>query len=174
MERPELVRSWASDALSLFEPDYVWHDLAQTWQTPGDGEASLDEMFAGTPAERAERLQAFGIGRPEALQIAGVQGEEMKQAILALYRSAAQPAMAELGKGLSALASRPGLALVATADPFGGVRGAPSTSGGARRRRGRGARRAGPLVDGRGPGPQRSRPHRLLALAGLERVGHGG
>lgn len=120
MERPELVRSWASDALSLFEPDYVWHDLAQTWQTPGDGEASLDEMFAGTPAERAERLQAFGIGRPEALQIAGVQGDEMKQAILALYRSAAQPAMAELGKGLSTLASRPGLALVATADPFGG------------------------------------------------------
>jgi hypothetical protein len=114
------VRSWASDALSLFEPDYVWHDLAQTWQTPGDGEASLDEMFAGTPAERAERLQAFGIGRAEALQIAGVQGDEMKQAILALYRSAAQPAMAELGKGLSTLASRPGLALVATADPFGG------------------------------------------------------
>ena len=44
----------------------------------------------------------------------------MKQAILALYRSAAQPAMAELGKGLPTLASRPGLALVATADPFGG------------------------------------------------------
>ena len=108
MQRPELVRSWASDALSLFEPDYVWHDLAQTWQTPGDGEASLDEMFAGTPAQRAERLQAFGIGRPEALQIAGVQGDEMKQAILALYRSAAQPAMAELGKGLSTLASSPG------------------------------------------------------------------
>ena len=65
-----MPRRSASDALSVFEPDYVWHDLAQTWQTPGDGEASLDEMFAGTPAERAERLQAFGIGRPEALQIA--------------------------------------------------------------------------------------------------------
>ena len=79
LQRPELVRSWASDALGLFEPDYTWHDLAQIWQTPGDGEASLDEMFGGTPADRAERMEAFGIGRAEALQIAGVQGEEMKR-----------------------------------------------------------------------------------------------
>ena len=120
MQRPELVRSWASDALGLFEPDYTWHDLAQTWQTPGDGETSLDELFAGGPEQRAERMEAFGIGRTEALQIAGVQGEEMKQAVLALYRSAAQPTMAELGAGLSALATRPGLAIIATADPFGG------------------------------------------------------
>ena len=34
MHRPELVRSWASDAVGLFDPDYVWHDLAQVWQTP--------------------------------------------------------------------------------------------------------------------------------------------
>jgi pimeloyl-ACP methyl ester carboxylesterase len=120
MQRPELVRSWVSDALSLFEPDYVWHDLAQTWQTPGDGEANLDEIFSGGPAQRAERMEQLGIGHAEALQIAGAQGEDMKQAILALYRSAAQPAMAELGEGLSALAVRPGLALLATADPFGG------------------------------------------------------
>lgn len=120
MERPELVRSWADDALSLFEPDYVWHDLAQIWQTPGDGEAQLDEMFGGTPAERAARLESFGIGHAEALQIAGVQGPEMTRAVLALYRSAAQPAMAELGRDLPTLASRPGLAILATADPFGG------------------------------------------------------
>ena len=120
MHRPELVRSWASDALGLFEPDYTWHDLAQTWQSAGDGEASLDEMFAGGPGQRAERMEAYGIGRAEALQIAGVQGDEMKRAVLALYRSAAQPAMAELGQGLSALAARPGLGIVATADPFGG------------------------------------------------------
>jgi pimeloyl-ACP methyl ester carboxylesterase len=120
MARPELVRSWASDALSLFEPDYVWHDLAQIWQTPGDGEASLEEMFGGTPGQRAERMEQLGIGHAEALQIAGMQGEEMKRAILALYRSAAQPAMAELGKDLPTLATRPGLALLATADPYGG------------------------------------------------------
>jgi pimeloyl-ACP methyl ester carboxylesterase len=120
MERPELVRSWADDALSLFEPDYVWHDLAQVWQTPGDGEADLDEMFGGTPAGRAERMESLGIGHAEALQIAGVQNEDMKRAVLALYRSAAQPAMAELGRDLPTLAARPGLAILATADPFGG------------------------------------------------------
>ncbi|MHC1557783.1 alpha/beta fold hydrolase [Actinomycetospora sp. C-140] len=120
MARPELVRSWASDALGLFEPDYTWHDLAQTWQTPGDGEAALDAMFGGTPEQRAEQMESLGIGRAEALQIAGVQGDEMKQAVLSLYRSAAQPTMAELGRGLSALAARPGLGIVATADPYGG------------------------------------------------------
>jgi hypothetical protein len=82
------------------------------------GDAS--PVGAQTPARRAEQMESFGVGHAEALQIAGVQGAEMKQAVLALYRSAAQPAMAELGKGLSSLASRPGLALVATADPFGG------------------------------------------------------
>ncbi len=34
MHRPELVRSWASDAVGLFDTGYVWHDLAQVWQTP--------------------------------------------------------------------------------------------------------------------------------------------
>jgi pimeloyl-ACP methyl ester carboxylesterase len=38
MHRPELVRSWASDVVGVFDPDYIWHDLAQVWQTPGDGE----------------------------------------------------------------------------------------------------------------------------------------
>lgn len=45
MHRPELVRSWASDAVGLFDTDYVWHDLAQVWQTPGAGEESLDAMM---------------------------------------------------------------------------------------------------------------------------------
>ncbi|WP_018332546.1 alpha/beta fold hydrolase [Actinomycetospora chiangmaiensis] len=120
LRRPELVRSWADDALGLFEPDYVWHDLAQTWQTPGDGEASLDRMFGGTPGQRAERMESRGIGRAEALQIAGVQGEDMKRAVLALYRSATQPVMAEIGRDLPTLAARPGLAILATADHFVG------------------------------------------------------
>ena len=121
MTRPELVRSWASDALGLFEPDYVWHDLAQVWQTPGDGEAQLDGMLGGTVEERTERMESFGVGRDEALQLAGAQGPEMKQAVLALYRSAAQPAMAELGAGLPTLAARPGLGIVATEDRFCGT-----------------------------------------------------
>ena len=34
IHRPELVRSWASDLLGILHPDYVWHDMAQVWQTP--------------------------------------------------------------------------------------------------------------------------------------------
>lgn len=40
----------------------------------------------------------------------------MGRAILALYRSAAQPTMAELGRDLPAAARRPGLCLLATDD----------------------------------------------------------
>jgi pimeloyl-ACP methyl ester carboxylesterase len=29
MRRPDLVRSWASDALGVFAPDFVWHPMAQ-------------------------------------------------------------------------------------------------------------------------------------------------
>jgi pimeloyl-ACP methyl ester carboxylesterase len=40
----------------------------------------------------------------------------MGRAVLALYRSAAQPAMAELGRDLTGLTRRPGLAVLAGED----------------------------------------------------------
>jgi pimeloyl-ACP methyl ester carboxylesterase len=46
MTRPDLLRSWCSDVLGIFEPDYVWHDLAQVWQTPGAGEAAVEAVLA--------------------------------------------------------------------------------------------------------------------------------
>jgi pimeloyl-ACP methyl ester carboxylesterase len=45
----------------------------------------------------------------------------MGRAILSLYRSARQPAMAEAGRELQNAAARPGLSLLATEDPFIGV-----------------------------------------------------
>ena len=36
------------------DPDYVWHDMAQVWQTPGDGEAAV-EMMSALPVDRARR-----------------------------------------------------------------------------------------------------------------------
>lgn len=33
------VHSWAADAAYLLHPDYVWHDLARTWQSADAGEA---------------------------------------------------------------------------------------------------------------------------------------
>ncbi|BBX47714.1 alpha/beta fold hydrolase [Mycobacterium cookii] len=120
MHRPELVRSWASDVVGLFDPDYVWHDLAQVWQTPGDGEKLVDAMFGGSLHDRTEQLVARGITRNVAESIAEGQGPQMARAILLLYRSARQPAMAEAGRSLANAHARPGLSLLATEDTFVG------------------------------------------------------
>jgi pimeloyl-ACP methyl ester carboxylesterase len=120
MHRPELVRSWASDVLGLFDPDYVWHDLAQVWQTAGDGEQLVDTMMGGTVQDRAEQMHALGIPPDIAAEIAAAQGPEMARAILALYRSAAQPVLAEAGRSLPVAAARPGLSLLATEDHYVG------------------------------------------------------
>ena len=118
MHRPELVRSWASDVLGLFDPEYVWHDLARVWQTPDEGEKLVDELLGGTVQDRAERMAAFGIPLDIATAIAPAQGPEMGRAILSLYRSARQPAMAEVGRALENATARPGLSLLATEDPY--------------------------------------------------------
>ncbi|MCX2734121.1 alpha/beta hydrolase [Saccharopolyspora sp. NFXS83] len=120
MARPDLLRTWASDALGVFDPDYVWHHLAQQWQTPGVGEDSVAELLGGTLEERTEAMAARVTDRPVAARLAAAQGPETSRAILTFYRSAVQPFMADLGQGLSAAAARPGLALVATDDHLGG------------------------------------------------------
>jgi pimeloyl-ACP methyl ester carboxylesterase len=118
MHRPELVRSWASDAVGLFDPDYIWHDLAQVWQTPDAGEELVDTLLGGTVGDRAERMAGFGIPLDIATSMAPAQGPDMARAILLLYRSAAQPAMAEAGRALENAAARPGLSILATEDPY--------------------------------------------------------
>ena len=118
MYRPELVRSWASDAVGLFDHDYVWHDLAQVWQTPSDGEQLVDTLFGGTLRDRSAQMEALGIPADIATSIAAAQGPEMGRAILSLYRSARQPAMAEAGRTLEKAATRPGLSLLPTDDPY--------------------------------------------------------
>ena len=121
MHRPELVRSWASDAVGLFDADYVWHDLAQVWQTPGAGEEAVDAMIGASIADRTEQLAGLGIPVEIATKLAAGQGPEMARAILLLYRSAAQPAMAQAGRALGNAAARPGLSLLAGDDPFIGT-----------------------------------------------------
>jgi pimeloyl-ACP methyl ester carboxylesterase len=118
MHRPDLVRSWASDAVGLFDADYVWHDLAQVWQTPGAGEELVDTMTGGTLEDRAARMVELGMPTDIATSFAAAQGPEMARAILILYRSAAQPAMAEAGKALDVASARPGLSILATDDPY--------------------------------------------------------
>lgn len=120
LHRPDLVRSWATDVIGLYDPDYVWHDLAQIWQTPGEGEQNVEAMFGGTVEDRTNLLAALGIPADIAASIAADQGPEMGRAVLALYRSAAQPEMATVAQHLDKAAARPGLAILATEDPYVG------------------------------------------------------
>jgi pimeloyl-ACP methyl ester carboxylesterase len=120
MHRPELVRSWVSDVIGIFDPDYVWHDLAQVWQTPGDGEKLVDEMMGASLEERAQRLMGLGLTPEVATKMAVGAGAEMGRAILLLYRSARQPAIAQAGRDLEKAAARPGLSVLATEDHFVG------------------------------------------------------
>jgi pimeloyl-ACP methyl ester carboxylesterase len=48
--RPDLVRSWAGGDGPI-DREYVWHDLAQQWQTPGAGEAIMADMTGTALAE---------------------------------------------------------------------------------------------------------------------------
>ena len=43
-DRPDLIRSFAMDCGGLVHPDYVWHDMAQAWQTPEVGEQVVAAM----------------------------------------------------------------------------------------------------------------------------------
>jgi pimeloyl-ACP methyl ester carboxylesterase len=121
MIRPDLLRSWATDVIGVFDPDYAWHPLAQVWQRPGEGEELVERMIGGPVGPRAARLVERGITLPVAEQLAAGQDAHMGRAILALYRSAAQPVMAELGRDLPAAAARPGLCLLATGDDMVGT-----------------------------------------------------
>jgi pimeloyl-ACP methyl ester carboxylesterase len=116
MARPDLVHSWVSDSIGGYEPDFVWHELAQMWQTPGDGERHLEELFAGDADDRAARMVEWGIPEPAAGEAALGQGAEMGKAILALYRDAMPPKLHERGRDLPNVAARPGLVPIATED----------------------------------------------------------
>jgi pimeloyl-ACP methyl ester carboxylesterase len=120
MHRPELVRSWVSDIVGVFDPEYVWHDLAQIWQTPGAGEEYVAAMTAGPSEERIAAVAAMGVGPDIAPALVAAQNADMGAAILRLYRSAAQPVLAEAGVALGNAAARPGLAILATEDHFVG------------------------------------------------------
>ena len=120
MERPDLIRSWAMDIAGCFAPDYVWHDLAQVWQTPGPGEDAVAAIASLPAADRASMFESLGMTPEIAAAVASASDATMGRCILSLYRSAAQPAMARLGDGLGAAAARPGLVIIPTDDEYTG------------------------------------------------------
>ncbi len=120
MSHPELVRSWATDVAGCFDPEYVWHDLAQAWQTPGVGEAAITQQLA-TPAEaRARVYEGLGMSPGAAAACASGFNAEMGRCILSLYRSAAQPNMAQWGADAANARARPGLVIIPTEDHYTG------------------------------------------------------
>ena len=120
MERSDLIRSWATDIAGCFAPDYVWHDLAQVWQTERAGK----EFVAGTAsvpvADRAAMFESLGMTREIARAVAEASDDAMGRCVLSLYRSAARPAMARPGEQLGAAAARPGLVIIPTEDEYTG------------------------------------------------------
>jgi pimeloyl-ACP methyl ester carboxylesterase len=118
--RPELVRSWATDIAGCFDPEYVWHERAQVWQTPGAGEAAIAQQLGAPMPLRASFYEQLGMSSAAAIACSAAFDESMGRCILALYRSAAQPKMAAWGADLTGARRRPGLVLVATEDHFTG------------------------------------------------------
>jgi pimeloyl-ACP methyl ester carboxylesterase len=124
MSRPDLLRSWASDAIGIFDPEYVWHPLAQGWQDPVDGEQAVARRFGRYGATRTFRTLALvARGIPDARVASDLAAAQvaMGRAMLPLYRSAVQPLMARLGRQLERAAARPGLCILATRDVVGGT-----------------------------------------------------
>ena len=117
--RPDLIRSWVTDIAGCADPEYVWHDMAQVWQSP-DGEAAVAGMAATPKDALTEAYQGLGMTEAAARSCADAATPEMGRCILALYRSAAQPAMTRWGADLEAAARRPGLVIIATEDHYTG------------------------------------------------------
>lgn len=120
MSRPDLIRSWVSDIAGCMDAEYVWHELAQVWQTPGAGEQAVATTI-GTPLDqRVARFESLGMTPSIAQEVAAAIDARMGRCILALYRSAKQPAMANWGKELAHAKMRPGLVIIPTEDHYTG------------------------------------------------------
>ena len=110
--RPDLVRTWAAGAGAIDET-YVWHPIAQMWQTPGVGE----NVMQGMTTEAI--VPAFvNDGMPEAVakEIAARIDDRMKAAILPLYRSATNVGK-EWGPALDGV-KKPGLVICGEKDQY--------------------------------------------------------
>ena len=119
--RPDLVRSWAADCGGLLDPEYIWHDNARVWQTPGAGEEAIDGFINMTASDKVAVLMSLGMTPDIAHDVGSALNAEMARCVLALYRSAAQPAMKSLGERLRTTQQPRGLVIIPTEDHFPGT-----------------------------------------------------
>jgi pimeloyl-ACP methyl ester carboxylesterase len=123
----ELLRSWVADIGNVVHPDYVWHEFAQLWQTPGEGEAAVAAQASMAVADLAAGFEAgLGLGAEDALELAAGFDPTMGACILDLYRSATPNVSADWGPWTPTVA--PGLVLHVAGDPFGDLRMAGETA----------------------------------------------
>jgi pimeloyl-ACP methyl ester carboxylesterase len=113
-----LLRSWIADVANVMHPDYVWHDFARIWQTPGEGEAFFSNQQAAPAEGRAAFFEASGVPHEDAVALASWADETMAGCILDLYRSATPNPYADWREGWGPT-SASGLVLFPTEDPFG-------------------------------------------------------
>ncbi len=120
--RPDLVRSLVTDIAGTGDPEYVWHDMALVWQTPGEGEAFVEAMQQMPTEQRVQAFVGAGMTPAGAAACAAASGPEMSACVLALYRSAVQPKMAEWADEYAALGGeRPRtLVVIASEDHYTG------------------------------------------------------
>ena len=114
--RPDLVRSWVTDAAGIGDPAFEWHDFAKIWQTPKAGEEFWDQQLAAGVEERGGVFQLFGVPEAPARDLGSHIDRTMADCILSLYRSAVDVGK-EWGPDFAAI-PKPGLVLVPSDDTF--------------------------------------------------------
>ncbi len=113
--RPDLVRSWVTDAAGIADPAFEWHEFAKIWQTPGAGEDYFERQLERSVEERAGVFERFGVSREQVVLIASPD-RAMADCILALYRSAV-----DVGREWAPEfrdVPQPGMVVVPCEDPF--------------------------------------------------------
>jgi pimeloyl-ACP methyl ester carboxylesterase len=114
--RPELVRSWVTDAAGIGDPEFEWHEFAKIWQTPQAGEDFWDQQLAAPIEERSGVFKMFGVPEEPAFGLASHIDRDMADCILDLYRSAVD--VGSLWGPDFATIPAPGLVILPSEDPF--------------------------------------------------------
>ena len=116
--RPDLVRTWTGDIAGVLHTDYVWHDMAQAWQTPEIGEQVVAGFTGSSLDDRTALFAGLGLPDDIARELAVALDAEMGGCILRLYRTGAQPAVGQLGDRLATTDLPPGLIIDAELDGY--------------------------------------------------------
>ncbi len=116
--RPDLVRTWTGDIAGVLHTDYVWHDMAQAWQTPDIGEQVIEGMTTSSDGDKQALFEGLGLPADIAAELATGLNADMGRCVLRLYRTGAQPAVGRLGDRLAEMELPPGLVVDAELDAY--------------------------------------------------------